>query len=281
MLYKRFVRCLALFISFAGCSSIFAQQIERPPITGVAHISVKVSDLSKSLKFYKDFLGYEEAFTMYNPDGSIFLAFMKVNDRQYIELTPTLKPGEADRLNHYCFETTNLPQLRDYLRSKAITVPDSLTIGRDKNLHIMIKDPDGHNVEFVQMVPGSLHDKAKGKFLYDKRISDRMTHIGITVKNADKANKFYHDILGLSEIWRGGGTDSMPSWINMRVPDGTDYIEYMMVYDEPTPERLHSAHHLCLVVPSMQKALETLRERPDISPWSFSGNHDRNIFIRL
>ncbi len=255
-----FILCF-LYVCFTFSLNAFAQKIERPKILGIAHISLKVSDINKARKFYRNLLGYEEAFSYYNKDGSIWISFFKINDRQYLEITPNLKPDQVDRLNHYCLETDNLEMMRKYLKSKGIKVPDSLHVGRDRNLHLTIPDPDGHQVEFVQVVPGSDHSNAKGKFLYDKRISNRIYHVGITVKDVDAANKFYKDILGFSEIWRGGVNDSIASWINMRIPESTDYVEYMLVGNEVTPSRLHSAHHLCLLVPDMQNAIEKLRER--------------------
>lgn len=239
-----------------------AQSIERPKILGLAHVSYKVSDIDKARKFYSALLGYEEAFTFYNADGSISVTFFKVNDRQYIELTPNLQPDQADRLNHFCFETDDIEKLKNYLSAKGITVPEKLTVGRDKNLHFTVNDPEGHLVEFVQILPGSTHSEAKGKFLYDKRISDRLLHTGITVKDINAVNKFYADVLGFSEFWRGGTNNSVISWIGMQIPESTDYIEYMIVDENMTVTRLHSAHHISLLVSDMQKSIETLRERP-------------------
>ena len=88
-----------------------------------------------------------------------------------------------------------------------------------------------------------------------------MLHVGISVANVAKADAFYKEILGLSEIWRGGRDDQTLSWINMRVPDGTDYIEYMLLESAPTRQQLGSMHHVALLVPDIQKSLEILRER--------------------
>ena len=38
------------------------------------------------------------------------------------------------------------------------------------------------------------------------------------------------------------------SWVNMRVPDGTDYVEYMLNDKPPTRQQLGSQHHACLLV---------------------------------
>ena len=62
-------------------------------------------------------------------------------------------------------------------------------------------------------------------------------------------DRFYADILGFSEIWRGGSTDAVTSWINMKTPDGAEYIEYMLVGADPlTRSRLGSMHHVAIVI---------------------------------
>ena len=49
----------------------------------------------------------------------------------------------------------------------------------------------------------------------------------------------------------------------MKVPDGTDYLEYMLTGSEPVDRvRLGSLHHMALLVPDIQAALETVRARP-------------------
>ena len=76
---------------------------KRPRILGLAHIALFVHDIEQSRAFYRDFLGYGEPFKLDNPDGSLSLTFIKVNDRQYIELFPE-KEAKTDRLNHISIE---------------------------------------------------------------------------------------------------------------------------------------------------------------------------------
>jgi catechol 2,3-dioxygenase-like lactoylglutathione lyase family enzyme len=257
---KALAHTCILCLSSIFCFGILAA--DRPPIVGIAHIGFQVSDLGKAHQFYGELLGYEPAFRLYREDGSTRLVYFKVNDRQYIEILTGLPPGQEDRLSHIALETTNLEGLKTYLAQKGVQVPDKLTKGQDGNLNMTVKDPDGHNVEFVQYVPGSLHMKAKGSYLSSKRISDRMLHVGVTVADVAAADHFYKDVLGFSEIWRGGANDSVTNWINMKLPDSTDYVEYMLVTGKVDRQRLGTLHHLALQVPDMQKALETLRERP-------------------
>lgn len=259
---SRFWLCSWLLLLIFG---IFAQTSNhtppRPPILGVAHIAFQVSDLKKAREFYGELLGYEEPFQIFNPDNSLALTYFKVNERQYIEIFPGLPPDRDERLRHIAFETTDLEALRLYLQAKGVKVPDKVNTGRDGNINFTIPDPDGHGVEFVQYRPGSLHTRAKGRYVGAARISDRILHVGITVQDPAKADAFYKDILGFSETWRGGTNDNITSWINMRVPEGTDYIEYMLWTEKPDRQRLGSMHHVALQVLSIQTAMETLRER--------------------
>ncbi len=60
--------------------------VAQPKILGVAHLAVFVSDLAKARAFYQDLLGLEESFTLPKADGTVEIAFVKIDDRQWIEL---------------------------------------------------------------------------------------------------------------------------------------------------------------------------------------------------
>jgi lactoylglutathione lyase len=235
--------------------------VSRPPIVGVAHIGLKTDDMAAARGFYGKWLGYEEPFTLDKPSGGLMLTYFKVNDHQYIEVFPELKSPTEDRLSHIAFETTNAEQLRAYLASKDVKVPAALKPGLDGNLSFMIKDPDGHNVEFVQYMPGSLHTTNFGKHLPDTRISDRIIHVGVTVQDRAAADHLYKEILGFHDIWHGGMIDDRTDWVDMQVPDGTDWLEYMLNMHSPSPKALGVMHHLALGVPSVERSHQWLLAR--------------------
>jgi catechol 2,3-dioxygenase-like lactoylglutathione lyase family enzyme len=249
------MRCLLLL---AVCT-MFAQ--ERPPIVGVAHIGLKTDNLAAARQFYGRVLGFQEPFTVDKPSGGLMLTYFKVNDQQYIEVFPEPRSATEDRLSHIAFETTNIQQLRDYLAKRRVQVPDALRPGLDGNLSMMLRDPDGHQVEFVEYRPDSLHTRNFGKFLPDTRISERIIHVGITVGDRAAADRFYKDILGFHEIWHGGMRDDRTDWVDMRVPDGTDWLEYMLNVRDPSPHTLGVMHHLALGVPSVQAGYRTVTQR--------------------
>jgi lactoylglutathione lyase len=250
-----------LLFALAAALVCDAQPPARPRILGIAHVALSVADIEKSRAFYKDFLGFEEPFSLNNPDGSLSLTFIKINDLQYIELFPGLEPG-ADRLNHLAFQTDDAERMRAYLAARGVKVPDRVPKGRIGNLNFNITDPDGHTIEIVEYAPEGWSVREKGKFMSSRRISEHLLHAGILVGNLDAAMRFYGEILGLREFWRGSSDGKTLSWVNLRVPDGKDYVEFMLYRDLPTPDRRGVEHHLCLETPDVGAALSTLDRRP-------------------
>jgi len=91
----------------------------RPPIVGIAHVALQTSDLDRAREFYGKYLGYAEAYTIMNLDGSRILAkYFKVNDHQYIEVWTESR--SKDRLIDIAFETANAEQLREYLAGQGV-----------------------------------------------------------------------------------------------------------------------------------------------------------------
>jgi catechol 2,3-dioxygenase-like lactoylglutathione lyase family enzyme len=238
-----------------------AQAPQRPHIMGISHFAIYAHDYEKSRAFYGQFLGFEEPYSLKNPDGSASMTFFKINDRQTIELFPEKQAG-SDRLNHISLQTDDIEALRLYLASKGVKVPSEPHRARIGNLGFDITDPEGHTVEMVQYMPEGKTILAKGQYMSDKAISNRMTHVGIVVTHLDSEAKFYTDILGFKETWRGSKSGQVLSWVNLKVPDGDDYIEFMLYKDPPAAAERGGAHHLCLQVPNVDAAVAKLKAEP-------------------
>jgi len=254
---------MRLFVAFLVCLSLSAQAPPaRPKVFGLAHYSIFVGDLAKARAFYEDFLGYEEAFTLPQPDGTVQMAFVKINDHQYLELLNQPNRGEG-QLNHLGLYTGDVERMRQYLASRGVKVPDQTVVNRIGNRKISVVDPDGHTVEIVEYLPDSWTGKDTGKHMPATRISGRMMHVGILVGNLEAATAFYGGILGCREIWRGNQVGSAAlDWVNMRVPDGDNHVEFMLYKQLPPPDRRGVEHHICLAVPDIRKAVAALETRP-------------------
>ena len=253
------------FILVVFASSAIAQQgpasPQRPPIVGVAHIGLRTDDITAARKFYGGVLGFQEPFSLDRlpEDGTgLLLTYFKVNDHQYIEVFPELKDPKQDRLSHISFETTDIDALYAYLKSRGVKVPDKLEPMQDGNRGFNVIDPDGHDVEFIQYLPGSLHSLNFGKFLPSTRVSERMIHVGVVVKDRAAADRFYKEILGFQDTWHGGMKDNTTDWVDMRVPEGTDWLEYMLNVENPDPRELGVMHHLALGVPGVNASYQQL-----------------------
>jgi catechol 2,3-dioxygenase-like lactoylglutathione lyase family enzyme len=222
----------------------------RPQIAGLAHVRIQASDLAKARAFYGTLLGYSEV-----PEASGLVAIYRVNDRQRIIVLGRLPPDRDERFVDVAFETSDVEASRALLALRGLpaTLADD---GYGGGRAVETTDPDGHRIRLIGLTSDSMPRDA-----VDRRISRRILHAGLTIRDAAKADAFYKDALGFSEIWRGGRAEGVLSWINMRVPDGTDYLEYMLMTAAPDRRQLGTAHHIALLVPSIQDALEIVRAR--------------------
>jgi len=241
----------------------------RPQITGISHVAYYVSDMPKALVFWHDLLGFDLSYDRKVPNSTeTTVAFLKVNDHQYVELLSDPPAQTKNFLSHVCFLTDDLEQMRLYLAAKGIDVPAHTSRTRTGDLVFSVKDPDGTQIEFSQPQPTSVEAQGAGKFLSPNRISEHIYHTGFLVGNTQRALDFYGNILGFQETWRGGGNPAELSWINMRVPDGTDYVEFMLY--RTLPATYGSSNHVALEVPDITAAVAALKTRPAFATYGKS-----------
>jgi catechol 2,3-dioxygenase-like lactoylglutathione lyase family enzyme len=241
---------LALAITLATPVATIAQP-KRPLLTGVDHVVFRTTDAAAARAFYVDLLGLSVP-----ADRSASTLMVRVNARQHLFIEPGLPADTDERLHHIAVATTDLAAMAVYLRDRGVKVdgPASGTPCGKEGLRVA--DPDGHMIEFVQEMAIAGDASTAGRAL-----STRLLHAGVTVRNETAANAFYRDVLGMTEIWRGGFEPSKTNWVNVRLPEGADYLEYMLRDAPSTRRQLGVDHHVCLVVPDIQAAWEQVRAR--------------------
>ncbi len=170
------------------CAGGLYAQNSNGEIDGIAHVAYRVSNLDNELAFLKK-LGFEESFAMKH-DGHTTEVFVKVNDRQFLEVYPQTEPGERLGWMHVCYESADLNALHDALVSRGLD-PTEVRKAAAGNLIMSLKDPDGRTTEFTQYMPGSLHTLDRGKHLGPNRVSDSLLGFDLPVEDLPAAQTFY------------------------------------------------------------------------------------------
>src|SRR5437868_1889314 len=172
---------LSLLTCLMAGSFLSGADVDRPAIVGVAHIALDTNDMTAAQHFYGDTLGYA-TFQAPNPEAGSSVQFFKVNDHQYIEILPNLKSEEQDRLDHIAFETKDAAKLLQYLKNRNVSVPAAVARDSEGNLSFRMKDPENHDIEFVQYMPRSVQAGQFGKLLPETRVAKRMIHVGLIIQ---------------------------------------------------------------------------------------------------
>ena len=217
-------------------------------------------DMDNTREFFKDYFGYDEPIVMEKEDGSLAFTIIKINDRQFVELFPE-RDENAPKLYHFAIETPDAEAMRVYLKYKGYEVPESTPKGRTGNSNYFVRDHAGTICEIVQYEPDGMTVADIGKHLPDTRVSTHMSHVGFLVPDLDEAVKFYVDVLGFKEVWRGGPDPAKVKWVHLQTPEGNETLELMLFDKYPNKSGLGSMNHICLEVEDAYKAKEILDSR--------------------
>lgn len=191
----------------------------RPLITGVSHIAVDATDPARSERFYVHDLG---AVKGEDPESAQGVRYY-FSPFQFVEVLPLAPHSNSiNRLDHVAFVTANAAALREYLEAQSVAVPARVMRGRDGSQWIDVIDPEGNRIEFVQPP----RDPPR---IPPNPLSSHMIHVGFIVHDRAREDRFFRSVLGFRPYWFGGMSDDKPTWISQQVPDGTDWLEYMIV----------------------------------------------------
>jgi catechol 2,3-dioxygenase-like lactoylglutathione lyase family enzyme len=175
-----------------------------PPMNGIAHIAIRVKDIPTSVAFYHK-LGFDQAFANMGRDGSIITqSFLKLNDRQYIELYPVAAQNPTQSTSaflHLCFEGADLNAIHDFYVAEGLT-PISVRTAGAGNLLFTLKGPqqfaEPQNIEYTQYMPGSKHTLDFGQHVNPDRVGEKMTAVALAMQDPAAARTYYLDKLGFT-----------------------------------------------------------------------------------
>ncbi|WP_348264860.1 VOC family protein [Telmatobacter sp. DSM 110680] len=191
---------------------------ERPKITGISHLAVYTSDAAATDHYYRVIIGAAKQADPENPQG-VKYAFSAT---QFVEVLPLPPNAGINRMDHAAFNTVNAEGMRKYLAAKGWKAPASVTRGSDGSRWFAVQDPEGNKIEFVQPAADAKSPDNPSA------IGHHIIHVGLLVHSRAAEDKFYRDLLGFKPYWFGGMQDDKVDWVSQQVPDGHDWVEYMM-----------------------------------------------------
>ncbi len=235
---------LSLILAFVSVSSLAqTKAAARPRITGIDHVAFYTTDADGVKNLYATILGLAQADPTESGETARYLV-----GKQWVGYSPAPDPKATDRMDHVAFTTDNIAALRRYLVEKG-SKPSQIQGRSDHTLSFTVDDPEGHHIEFVE------HSKAEAAAPPASAVSRHMIHTGFLVQSREAEDHFYRDILGFRPYWHGGMKDNETDWASLQVPDGTDWLEYMLRQPAHPDLRLTGVmNHISLGVPDMKQA---------------------------
>jgi catechol 2,3-dioxygenase-like lactoylglutathione lyase family enzyme len=212
---------LPIFASILACQSLVAQiKVARPRITGIDHVRLSVTDLDKSREFYSKLFGIRSKGGMCF-DTLLTCFTVGWAGSQTIELEKANIAEIKNLLGDVSLTTDDIERMRSYLAAQGITV-SQITKGKYSS-HFELQDPEGIPISFIQRSGFPVDDPPVGAPWYV-----RIVHAGFVVRNRPAEEHFYQEILGFRPYWHGGMKDDQTDWVSLQVPNGTDWLEFMV-----------------------------------------------------
>jgi catechol 2,3-dioxygenase-like lactoylglutathione lyase family enzyme len=241
-----------LLFQLAALHSRAQAKPKRPRITGISAIRLYASNIGKSGDFYTQTLGLPSSGS--NCIGSPVPCF-PVNSYQQIEIQPAASATRNNWLAEIRFATDDVSELRAYLLAHGVAAGGISRDGGGRP-RFALRDPEGNPLAFEQQ-PTPMADYKTSS----NQMSRRLIHAGFVVEDMAAENRFYVDVLGFKLYWYGGFKDSGVDWYELQVPDGDDWIEYMLNIPATADHKaLGVQNHFSFGVPEIQAAADQLRK---------------------
>jgi catechol 2,3-dioxygenase-like lactoylglutathione lyase family enzyme len=245
MKLTRALACAVVLLVVAGSAP--AKEAKRPRITAISGVTILVSDVAASRAAYMRLLAprYSCDFCEESPTPGF-----ELGSGQTIALQGAPTPQPKNLLEEIFFLTDDLKRMKSYLKSQKVQF-EELRAGR-ASLQLRVADPDGHHVSFVQIsTPPNMYPDGSAPL--------HLIHAGFIVRNQAAMDHFYKEILGFRPYWHGGMKDDETSWISLQVPDGTDWIEFMVNLPADPDQHLRGImNHMAIGVLDIQTEREQL-----------------------
>ena len=123
-------------------------------VSGLSHVAVRTRSILDSVRYYADILGLKEAFRMYRDDGSLATVYM------------ILAPGQIG-FCHICLMTRDIRKSFEAVKEAGGPLDSEVRRGKSNCWMFWTHDPDGTEIEIMEMPPESMQAQA------NRRLSGR------------------------------------------------------------------------------------------------------------
>jgi catechol 2,3-dioxygenase-like lactoylglutathione lyase family enzyme len=227
--------------------------LARPKISGIAEVEIYVSDRTTADNFYSKL----------NPlMGTCRICRWQAHQAlfptgQELISSANTSTAASNHLRIVGFQIDDLRAMMAFLKSKKIPFQTELPVDGDGYLTVV--DPEGHEIHFIEFGHSHSWLSISPEIRKAAPAPIRLIHAGFVVKDREAMDKFYKDVLGFHVYWSGGMKDGETDWVDMQVPDGTDWIEYMLnVPPNASHKTLGVMNHIALGVPDIHAAQQQL-----------------------
>ena len=138
---------------------------EHAAAAGLSHAAIRTRNIQDSIRYYTEVLGLREAFRMHAEDGSLSTVYLFLAPGQYLELfaggEPEAAAGpRAAGVCHLCLMTRDVRRSYEIVRNAGGPLDSEIRQGLSKCLMFWTHDPDGTEIEVMEMPPESLQAQA-------------------------------------------------------------------------------------------------------------------------
>jgi lactoylglutathione lyase len=126
-------------------------------VTRLNHTRYRVSDLERTIRFYKDVLGLQEVRRSKSPRGSELVFLKAPESEELIEICCFPKSGPVQvqpDLTHLAFEVTSLEEFGRHLASLGVKFSDGPTLRPGGGGFAFIDAPEGYEIELIEQPKG-------------------------------------------------------------------------------------------------------------------------------
>ncbi len=127
-------------------------------IAGLNHVAVSVADYAAATDFYGKRMGFREAFSFQEPDGSPYLTYFQVNRDTFVEVMQAT-PERPAGCPHFGLEVEHLDSAIEQLTRRGVQVRPPSVSPRTGSRIALASGPGGINIELLEFGPESLHRK--------------------------------------------------------------------------------------------------------------------------